>query len=212
MIKVPIETSARHLHLSQTDLNKLFGKNYKLTRFRKLSQPGEFAAKEMVEVQNLKSWGAKPHMDFTFGRAPNHNKVRVVGPVRNYTQLELSWSDFICLGLKPKVALSGNLKQSSGGVILIGPKGEVKLNQGVIIAKSHIHCNLETAQKYQLKNNQEVSVKTISLKSEHKLIRQITFHQVVIRINPKFKWSMHIDTDQANAAGIVGFGWGKIII
>jgi putative phosphotransacetylase len=230
MITIPIEVSARHLHVSQKDLDILFGNGHKLTPIKKLSQPGQFVCEEVVEVQNLQSWGIAPHQDFTFGKAPDHNQIRVLGPAREHTQVELSWSDFIGLGLEPQVVLSGNYNSSVGGIILVGPKGELKLDKGVIIAQRHIHCSENQAKEYNLQGGQIVSVRVIDDgKNEmqnakckmqnviqnskfYKPVRQITFHNVVVRVSADFDWQMHIDTDEANAAGICGIGMGVIII
>lgn len=217
MINIPIEISARHIHLSQKDLEILFGLNYRLTPIKDLSQPGQFASKEAVEVQNLQSWGAEPHMDFTFGKAPDHNQLRILGPVREYTQVELSWSDFIALGLEPRVALSGDYKSSAGGVIIVGPVGEVKLTKGAIIAQRHIHCSEVKAREFELRDGQIVAVKVISVAHEsqkcyNEPVRQITFHNVAIRVSPHFDWQMHIDADEANAAGIKKEGVGEVIL
>lgn len=197
MLKIPIEISARHIHLAQKDLEVLFGLNYQLTPIKKLSQHNQFVCEEKIEIQNLASWGAKPHMDFTFGKAPDHNQVRILGPAREYTQVELSWTDFIYLGLKPFIALSGEQKKSQQELILVGPKGEIKLQKGVIIAKRHIHASPTDLEKYHLKDGQKVSVK---IKSQRGLI----FNEVIIRSHPSFVWTMHIDTDEANAAGLSG--------
>lgn len=213
MITIPIEISAHHLHLSQPDLEILFGQGYQLTPLKNLSQPGQFAAEEVVEIQTLKSWGLPPHMDFTFGKTCDHNQIRVLGPVRNETQLELSWSDFIALSLAPHIALSGELKASKGGVIIVGPEGELKLERGVIIAKRHIHCSPGKAEEFGLTDHQSVNAKVIDKKVDgHSALRPVTFHNVIVRINPKYAWQMHIDTDEANAAGIGKKGKGEIII
>lgn len=217
MIIIPIEISARHIHLSQNDLEKLFGQNHQLTPIKQLSQSGQFACEEVVEIQNLQSWGADPHMDFTFAKAPDHNQVRVLGPIRKQTQVELSWSDFIALGLEPKVVLSGQLKDSAGGIVLVGPNGEIKLEQAVIIAQRHIHCSDVKAREYGLIDGQIVSVKVIDNKCQMSNINQdapraLTFHNVAVRVSSKFNWQMHIDTDEANAAGIIGKAIGQVII
>ena len=213
MITIPIEISARHLHLSQSDLNSLFGDGYQLTPLKGLSQPGQFAAEEVVEIQTPESWGLPPHMDFTFGKTCDHNQIRVLGPVRDETQIELSWSDFIALGLDPHIALSGDLKASTGGVIIVGPTGELKLERGVIIAKRHIHCSPEKAEEFGLTDHQSVEVKVTDKKVEgHCALRAVTFHDVIVRINPQYDWQMHIDTDEANAAGIEKKGNGEIIV
>ncbi|MFH1326005.1 MAG: phosphate propanoyltransferase [Candidatus Falkowbacteria bacterium] len=187
-MKIPIEISGRHLHLSQKDLNKLFGKNYKLKKLRSLSQIGEFAAKEIVMAITSKA----------------SLKLRVLGPTRQQTQIEISKTDSLKLGIKASVRLSGDLKKSAG-IKLIGSVGEVKLKQGVIIAQRHIHLDDQTAKKLRVKNNQIVSVKTQGT-------RGIIFNNTIIRINPKFKSAMHIDTDEANAAGIDKKSKGEIML
>jgi putative phosphotransacetylase len=171
-----------------------------------------------------------PHQDFTFGKAPDHNQIRILGPVRQQTQLELSWSDCIILGLTPKVVLSGDYENSFGGAVMVGRKGELKLDKGIIVAQRHIHCSSPKAEKYGLRDGQIVAVKAIGDKSQKSKVksqiynsnlkpstnpvplRQITFHNVAVRIDPSFDWQMHIDVDEANAAGIRGIGEGKIII
>lgn len=195
MLKIPIEISARHIHLTQKDLESLFGEGYELKPIKKLSQKGQYAATETIEIQTSKTWGLPPAESFTFGRTYSKNEVRALGPCRQKTQLELSWTDFIALGLKPIVALSGDQKKSKQELILIGPKGEIKLQKGIIIAKRHIHASLLDLKKYHLKDGQKISVK---VKGERGLI----FNEVIIRSHPSFVWTMHIDTDEANAAGI----------
>lgn len=207
MINIPIEVSARHIHLSTDDLAILFGPDYTLRPIKNLSQPGQFAAEEVVEIQTTQSWGLPPHQDFTFGKSCDRNQIRVLGPVRLETQLELSWSDFMALGLEPAVALSGDRPKSSvGSVVILGPAGEIKLEQGIIIARRHIHCHTKKAAEYGLRDKQVVAVQTTDT------VRQVTFHQVIVRVSPDFDWQMHIDTDEANAAGIGGSGVGSVII
>lgn len=190
MIKIPIEVSARHVHLAKKDLDKLFGKNYRLTKLRNLSQPGEFAAKETVEIKGNK------------GEIKN---VRIVGPVRQKTQVEISKTDAINLKINAPVRLSGDLKKS-GSCTLIGPKGKIKLKEGVIIAHRHLHIEPKLAKKYNLKNGQFVSIKVKNT------IRSLTFHNVIVRISPKFRLAFHIDTDEANAVGIKKHGTGILLI
>ncbi|MFA7662918.1 MAG: PduL/EutD family phosphate acyltransferase, partial [Patescibacteria group bacterium] len=141
-IKVKIEVSSRHLHVDRKDLDKLFGKNYELTPFKKLSQKGEFSAKETVTLKN--------------GSSEIQN-VRIVGPVRTETQVELSLTDAYKLKIKPPVRISGDIKKSVG-TTLIGPKGKIVLKEGVIIAARHIHLSAVDAKKYSLKNGQWVYV------------------------------------------------------
>ena len=186
--KVKIEVSSRHIHISQNELEKLFGKNYKLKVKRKLSQPGQFAAKETVTLKN-----GKREID----------DVRIIGPVRNKTQIEISKTDSFALKLAPPVRASGNLKKSAG-VTLIGPKGRIKLQEGVIIAARHIHISKIEADKLGLKNNQNVSVKVVGK-------RGLIFQNVKIRINDNFVFRMHIDTDEANSAEIENNKSGELL-
>ena len=235
MPTIPIEVSARHCHLSQKDLDILFGKGYKLTPIKDLSQREQYAAKEVLEVQTPSSWGLPPHFDFTFGKAPDHNQMRILGPVREHTQVELSWSDCLSAGIEPRVLVSGDLEQSAGGLILVGPQGEVKLNREIIVPQRHIHCGSDRARELGLKHGQIVSVRVINTLlltkegpgevsslpyeggaggglSKAFPIRSITFHNVIIRTHPTFDWQMHLDTDEGNAAGIKMMGMGEVIV
>jgi putative phosphotransacetylase len=211
MITVPIEVSARHCHLSQKDLDVLFGEGYELTSIKDLSQRKQYAAKEVVEVQTPVSWGVAPHMDFTFGKAPDHNQIRILGPVRENTQVELSWSDCIAVGIEPRVLVSGDWERSVGGLILVGPKGEVKLERGIIVPQRHIHCNSQKASELGMRHGQIVSVKVLDDSNSSPLC-SLTFHNVIIRTHPTFDWQMHIDTDEGNAAGIKMMGKGEVCI
>ncbi len=186
--KVLIEISARHIHLSQKDLEKLFGKGYRLKKMKMLSQPGEFAAKETLNIQA----GSRKILG-----------VRILGPARKETQVELSRTDAIYLKLNPPVRISGDLKKTPG-IILISPKKKIKIKRGVIIAQRHIHCQTKEAEKLGLKNGTVVSVR---VKGE----RAITFHNVKIRTNKNFRLYMQVDTDEGNAAGIRIKGKGEII-
>jgi len=129
--------------------------------------------------------------------------VRIVGPVRKATQVELALTDAIRLGIKAPVRTSGNIKGTSGAV-LVGPKGELKIREGVIIAKRHIHCTPKEAKELKVKDGDLVSVKV-------KGKRALTFHEVRIRVSEDYKLCMHIDTDEGNAAGIFKKGKGIII-
>ena len=186
--KILIEVSARHIHLSQEDLEKLFGKGYELTKLKQLTQPSDFAAKETLDIQN---------------GSEKISKVRIIGPTRKETQVELSRTDVIYLKLNPPIRISGNIK-GTPGIILIGPKKRIKIKKGVIIAQRHIHCATSEAKKFSLRNGLAVSVKV-------KGLRAVTFHNVKIRANKDFRLSMHIDTDEGNTAGITKKGEGVII-
>lgn len=177
MVKVEVEISARHVHLAKKELDILFGEAYNLKIKNTLSQKGEFAAKEIIQVVS----GEKSLA------------VRVVGPLRKETQVELSMTDCIFLKLKPILKISGDLKKSAG-VVLAGPKGKLKLKQGLIVAKRHLHIDVTTAKKWQLKNGQTISAVT---KGE----RAIEFKNIIVRIGD-FQTRLHLDTDEANAAGL----------
>ena len=193
MRKIPIEISARHIHLSQKDLEALFGKGYQLKKLRELSQIGEFAAEERIDIQN----SLEPN-------ARKISNVRILGPVRNQTQVELSRTDAIFLKVKPVVKESGDIK-GTPGIILIGPLGKIKIKEGVINAWRHIHCSPKESQELGLKNKMLVSVKTTG-------IRSITFHKVIVQVKPNYRLYMHLDTDEGNASSIVKKGIGYLII
>ncbi len=177
--KVVIETSVRHVHLAQADLDLLFGNDYKLTVLRKLSQRDEFAANEVVDLKTVKN-------------ILKH--IRVLGPDRDYTQIEISKTDAFYLGLNPLIKDSGDL-QDTPGLTIIGPNGEVDAKQGVILSHRHVHCSPTHAQKYGLKNGQLVKVKVLGK-------RGLVFDQVMIKVRKGYTWRMHLDTDEANAAGV----------
>lgn len=180
-MKVPIEISARHIHLSRHDLDILFGQDYKLTEYKKISQLSQFSAQETVSVKGLKQ---------------TLENVRIVGPIRLQTQLELSRTDAYNLGIDPLIRVSGDLKGTTGGVIIIGPNGQIGLSSGVIIAQRHLHIEPELAEKLNLKHNQIISIKTSGQRS-------IVFNEVVIRSRQdQDSLALHLDTDEANAAGV----------
>lgn len=187
-MNILIEVSARHIHLSENDLEKLFGKGYKLKKARNLYQQSDFLAEEKLGIR------AGDRI------IPN---IAVVGPARDRTQVELSHTDIIFLRLKPIVRDSGDIK-GTPGAILIGPKGEIKIKQGVINTWRHIHCGSKEAKKLGLKNNQFVSVK-ISGKCS------ITFHNVRIKVGENYRLCMHLDTDEGNACGIIKKGTGILL-
>ncbi|MEK7562522.1 MAG: phosphate propanoyltransferase [Patescibacteria group bacterium] len=187
-IQILVEVSARHVHLSQNDLEMLFGSGYKLKKKKDLTQPSNFAAEEIVNIkinsQVLES-------------------IRIVGPVRENTQIEISKTDSVKLGANPPIRLSGDIEGSSA-VAIVGPKGEVNLEKGLIVAQRHIHCATNEAKKLKLKNGAEVSVK---IDSE----RPVTFHNVKVRVRDDYKLCLHLDTDEGNAAGINKIGGGLIV-
>ena len=177
--KIKIEVSARHCHLNERVFKKLFGKNASLSPMKKLSQTGEFAAKETIGIKTGKGEFAR---------------VRIIGPLRPYSQVEISGTDAIKLGLTPPIRMSGNL-ESSLGATLLGPNANAKIKEGVIIANRHIHANFQEAKKYGLRNGQIVQV-------EIKGTRSLIFDKVKVKLDKNYSLVMHIDTDEANAAGI----------
>jgi len=184
---VPIAVSARHCHLSKDDLETLFGKGYELTKMKDLSQPGQFAATETVIIVGPR------------GAIEN---VRILGPARNLTQVEVSKTDAIKLGLNPPVRRSGDIKGSSP-VTIIGPKGSIYLREGLIIAQTHIHMSPEDAAAFQVSDGENVR---ITIDDE----RPISFEKVLVRVSPDFRLEMHIDTDEANAGLIATGHKGKL--
>ncbi|MCD6283817.1 phosphate propanoyltransferase [bacterium] len=191
-MKIPIEVSARHIHIKKSDLEKLFGIGYKLHKLKELSQKGNFSSEETVELVSLEDEKRKI------------SNVRIVGPCRNYTQIELSLTDAYHLKIKPPIRKSGDLDKTPG-IKIIGPKGELILKKGVIIPKRHIHISDDFAKEIGLKENDVVKVK---VKGERGLI----FEKVAIRIDKNYTLTMHIDTDEGNAAGIDKIGEGELIV
>ena len=175
---VLVETSARHVHVSREDLDILFGEGYELTKKKDLSQPGQYACEERVQVIGPK------------GTFPG---VSILGPVRPETQVELSAGDARSIGVKAPIRESGDLAES-GPCKLVGPKGEVELSKGVIVAKRHIHMTPADAEKYGLADKQIVNVKIESNG------RELIFGDVIVRVSPSYALAMHIDTDESNAA------------
>lgn len=175
--KVPVGISNRHIHLSQQDLETLFGPSYELTIRNDLSQTGQYAAEETVTIEGPKS---------------SMTNVRILGPTRKETQIEVSRTDSFALGLKPPVRDSGFLTDSPG-ITLIGPKGKITLDKGVILAQRHIHMTEADAESFGVKDKDLISVR---IGGE----RGITFENVLVRVRNDFVLEMHIDTDEANAA------------
>jgi putative phosphotransacetylase len=177
--KIPVGISNRHLHLSQQDLETLFGKGYELTKKKDLVQPGQFACEETVKLV-----GPKREID----------GLRIIGPVRPQTQVELALTDCISLGIKAPVRESGNIAGSAGAVI-VGPQGQIELKEGVIVAARHIHMKPYEAEEFGVADGDIVKVK---VEGERALI----FDNVILRVGDKHKLDFHIDTDEANAAGL----------
>ncbi|MBE6865507.1 MAG: phosphate propanoyltransferase [Ruminococcaceae bacterium] len=187
MAKVLIETSARHIHLSQEHVDILFGAGHQLTHKKDLSQPGQFACEERVTVV-----GPKREL----------KNVSILGPVRKESQVELSATDARSIGLNAPVRESGVL-EGSAPCKLVGPAGEVDLEYGVIVAKRHIHITPEDAQAFGVSDKEIVKVKAVSDG------RSLIFDDVVVRVSASYATAMHIDTDEANACG--GATVGEIV-
>ncbi|MDD6800212.1 MAG: phosphate propanoyltransferase [Firmicutes bacterium] len=188
MSKVLVETSARHVHLTEEQIEILFGKGATLTKKKDLSQPGQFACEERVTVVGPKKEIAG---------------VSILGPARKAAQVEVSLTDARTLGIAAPVRESGDIA-GTPGCKLVGPCGEIELSEGVIAAKRHIHLSPEDAEKFGVEDKQIVSVK---IDSE----RSVVFGDVVIRVNKDFVAAMHIDTDESNAACAFGTCYGEII-
>lgn len=186
---VPVGVSNRHIHLSAADVETLFGKGYELTPLKDLSQPGQFACKETLTLIG-------PSLRPIEG-------VRVLGPVRKASQVEISRTDSFVLKVKPPVRESGDIA-GSAPVTIVGPKGVVTLKEGCIIANRHIHMSEEEGAQFGLKDGDYV---TVEANGE----RRTTFYDVQVRVNKAFRLEMHIDTDDANAAGIGNGAKVKVI-
>lgn len=188
-MKFQVETSARHVHLCEADLEALFGKGAKLNYTRELSQPGQYACEERVDVVGPKG---------------TIKRVIILGPTRPATQVEISLTDSRSLGITAPIRESGDTK-GSGGCKLVGPAGEVELSEGVIAAKRHIHTTPADAEKMGVKDKEIVQVKIDTPD------RSLILGDVVVRVSASFATAMHIDTDEANAAGASGETFGEIV-
>ena len=177
--KVKVGISNKHVHLNEADLAALFGAGHKLTVKKQLSQPGQFAAEELVDVVGPKG---------------TLKGIRILGPTRRESQVELAMTDARVIGLSLPVRESGVL-DGSPGVKLIGPKGELELTKGAIIALRHIHLSVSQAKEANLKDKDWVSVKTSGS-------RPLIFEDVLIRSGDAHLSEMHVDTDEGNAAGL----------
>jgi acetate kinase len=186
--KIPIEVSAHHVHLSRKEMDRLFGPGSELTHRSDLSQPGQFACEETIDLV-----GPKGRVD----------RVRVLGPLRDQSQVEISMTEEYKLGIKAPIRASGDL-EGSPGITLEGTKNPCQLPQGVICSLRHIHMSPEDALSFGLKDRDIVSVR---VEGE----RTLVFGDILVRVHPDFRLSMHIDTDEANAASITTGMEGTLI-
>lgn len=177
--QLPIALSNRHIHISQEDLDILYGEGYELTKLKDLSQPGQYACEEKVDI---------------VGEKGTLKGVRILGPVRPETQFELSISDAFALGVKPMVRNSGDI-DSTPGAKLVGPKGEVEIDKGVIVAARHIHMHTDDAENFGVKDKDIVSIKTEGPRS-------LVFENVLVRVSDDFALEMHVDMEEGNASGV----------
>ena len=199
--KILVETSARHVHVTQETLEVLFGAGHQLTAKKMLSQPGQFASTDKVEVLGYNDPRKDPE-----GKLPRPSMAfSILGPVRDHNQVEVSLTEARKLGVSALVRESGDIK-GSGKCTLRGPAGEVDLEEGVIAAKRHIHMTPEDAEHFGVKNGQIVGVRVDSGKG-----RSVVFEDTVVRVSPKYALAMHIDTDESNACCGAGTIFGEIV-
>ena len=178
--KVTVGISNRHIHLSQEHIEALFGTGHSLTKMKDLSQPGQFASEETVTLIGPK--GAL-------------QGVRVLGPARKASQVELTGTDTFKIGVKPPVRDSGKLEETPG-IDVEGPKGRVRMDQGVIVAARHIHMTPQDATKYLLKDGDHVRVAVSGPRGG-------ILEKVLVRVNPDYALDLHVDTDEGNAFSLV---------
>lgn len=186
--QIPIAASNRHIHLSPEHVDRLFGRGYQLQKLKDLSQPNQFAAMETVTLIGPK------------GKIPN---VRVLGPARGSTQVEISLFDGFTLGVKPLIRQSGDIK-GSASITIQGPRGQITIQEGLICAARHIHMHTDDATAFGVSNGDFVQVKVDGP-------RGIIFSNVLIRVSPKYRLEMHIDLDEANAANLTNGQLGEIV-
>lgn len=178
-LKLPIALSNKHIHLEQEDLDILFGEGHELTRTKDLSQPGQYACEEKVDIVGPKN---------------ALKGVRVLGPIRSRTQAEVSISDAFKLGISSVVKNSGDVEGTPGAKI-VGPKGEIELKDGIIVAARHIHMHTSDIEKFGVKDGDIVKVKTEGMRS-------LIFENVLVRAKDNFYLEMHVDIEEGNAAGV----------
>ncbi|MHC0037032.1 phosphate propanoyltransferase [Pseudoneobacillus sp. C159] len=186
--EIPIAVSNRHIHLSREHLERLFGHGYQLHKLKDLSQPGQFAAKETVTL---------------IGPKGKLEKVRILGPARGDTQIEVSLFDGYTLGITPPIRDSGDIV-GTPSVTIQGPRGQLTVQQGLICAARHIHMHTDDAARFHVSNGQRVQVKVGGQ-------RGVIFDQVLVRVSPRYKLEMHIDVDEANAAQIKNGQIGELL-
>jgi putative phosphotransacetylase len=186
--KIPIAASNRHIHLSTEHVERLFGRGYQLRKLRDLSQPNQFAAKETVALIGPR------------GKIPN---VRVLGPARGSTQVEVSLYDGFTLGVNPPVRNSGDIKDSES-ITIQGPRGQVKIEEGLIAAARHIHMHTMDAHLLDLSDGDRVQVRVDGE-------RGVIFSNVLVRVSDNYQLEMHIDLDEANASAIRNGQFGEIV-
>lgn len=189
LLTIEMEASGRHIHLSRAHVDALFGVGYKLTAVKELSQPGQFACKERVVLVGPK------------GELKN---VVVLGPERSESQVEISLTDAVGLGIAPPVRQSGDLKNTPGLTVRVGDR-MITLDHGLIAAQRHIHMTPEDAQRWGLSDNQTVKLKTFTA-------RPLVFDDVVVRVSPKYATMVHLDYDEANACGFQNGDLGRILL
>lgn len=187
---VPVGVSARHVHLTEEDVERLFGKGHQLMPYRDLLQKGEYASEETLTLVGP--------------RMRSIEKVRILGPVREKTQVEIALTDAIYLGLRPPVRPSGD-HEGTPGILIVGPAGFVSLESGVIRANRHIHISTADGQALGLQDNDHVLVKVEG-------DRPLIYYDVQVRVKETFVAQMHLDTDDANAAGVRNGDKVKIIL
>ncbi len=183
-----VGVSGRHLHLSAEDFEALFGPNRQLTKYKDLLQPGEFASSETVTI---------------IGPRGAIKNVRILGPLRDRTQVEISRTDGFLLGVNAPVRESGKI-DGTPGIIIEGPKGKISRENGLIAAKRHVHMDPDYADTYGVKNGDLVSVKA---EGE----RGLVFNNVLVRVSEKFKPELHVDTDEANASDLKTGDYVKLV-
>ena len=188
-IKIPIETSARHIHISKEDFETLYGKDAQLHYIKELSQPGQYLCRERLNV---------------IGPRGTFENMAIIGPFRKETQIELSLTDTRKLGIPGIIRQSGDI-EGTPGCILRGPEGELEISRGVIVAKRHIHMTPDNALTLNVRDNDEVFVLTKSYG------RALIYADVVVRVSWDYRLAMHVDTDEANAFSSDAEPYGVII-
>lgn len=186
--EIPVGVSNRHVHLSQRDLNLLFGEGQYMTRLKELSQPGQYACRETLTI---------------CGPRGAIEKVRILGPVRSKTQVEILAGDAFKLGISPEIRMSGDIC-GTPGITLIGPKGSIQIDEGLIVAQRHIHMSTEDAGHFKVYDGQIVSIQLNGLRGG-------IYNNVVIRADDNSKLECHLDIEEANAMGIDNKSKIKII-